>query len=414
MVNTLSHLGIGLLLSYALGLKGRKRLGLVLLSLLPDLDYLTHSIFTLISGSVSHEVRNQLFYLLGHREFTHSVFFAFLVALLIWVKTKDRVYTFGGFQAVFLHVLIDYTTSSKMRPFYPLSTNESALRAIYPFDPVINIIPLLSIFIVAAEYLKNKDFWNIKSKDIWRTKGTDIWNKDIRDIKSRSLLSIKSRDFRNVKNKSILSIKNRDRWSIKNRNSWNGKLDLLNELRTFTNRNERKLYASLILVLLVWITVLPVTKVFLINRISDVEGTRISYKNTYPISPGKFLAAYSYNDAHYKLLEVSYWSGIENSYYVDKVSVTGNIPDASAHAKRAGKLYSTSVPQAIDYPVYSISENDGLVTVILSDARKPYVDKWPYFDTVYRFVFDRENVEYEVYESHYGRAEKKLDRNYFE
>jgi inner membrane protein len=52
--------------------------------------------------------------------------------------------------------------------------------------------------------------------------------------------------------------------------------------------------------------------------------------------------------------------------------------------------------------------------VVLSDARNPYVDKWPYFDTVYRFVFDRESGEYEVYESHYGRPEKKLDKNYFE
>ena len=157
MVNTLSHLGVGLLLSYALGLKGKKRLGLVLLSVLPDLDYFTYSIFTFISGSVSHETRNQLFYLLGHREFTHSIFFSFLVALLIWIRTTDRVFTFGSFQAVFLHSLLDYTTNAKMRPFYPLSTNESALRAIYPLDPVLNILPLLPLFIAAAKYLKNKD-----------------------------------------------------------------------------------------------------------------------------------------------------------------------------------------------------------------------------------------------------------------
>nr|WP_269851279.1 metal-dependent hydrolase [Methanosarcina horonobensis] len=75
MVNTLSHIGIGLLLAHTLGLKGRKRLGIVLLSIVPDLDYFTYSLFTLISGGVSHEARNQLFYLLGHREFTHSVFF---------------------------------------------------------------------------------------------------------------------------------------------------------------------------------------------------------------------------------------------------------------------------------------------------------------------------------------------------
>ena len=111
---------------------------------------------------------------------------------------------------------------------------------------------------------------------------------------------------------------------------------------------------------------------------------------------------------------MSYWKGIDESFYVDKVSVSGNVPDAQAYVKRTETLYSSSVPQAIDYPVYAVSEEKGYVTVILSDARNPYVDKWPYFDTVYRFVFDKKTGEYEVYESHYGRAEKKLDKNYFE
>ncbi len=407
MVNTLSHLGVGLLLSYALGLKGKKRLVLLFLSLLPDLDYFTYSIFTLISGSVSHEARNQLFYLLGHRELTHSILFAFLIALLIWVKTKDRIFTFGSFQAVFLHVLFDYTTSAKMRPFYPFSTDESALRAIYPFDPVINFLPLLPLFIVATEYLKNRDFWNIKNGNMLSIGNTS-------NIKSSDIWNIKKRDRWSINGGDRWSINSRDRWSIKDRDTWSRRLSGLNRLHGFVNRNERKLYASVILVLLLWTAVFPVAKIFLINHISDAEGTRISYKDTYPISIGKFLAAYSYSDTHYKLLEVSYWSGIKKSFYVEKVSVTGDVPDASAYAERAGKLYSTSVPQAIDYPVYSVSEENGLVTVILSDARNPYVDKWPYFDTVYRFVFYRESGEYEVYESHYGRTEKKLDKNYFE
>ncbi len=393
MVNTLSHLGVGLLLSYALGLKGKKRLGLVLLSVLPDLDYFTYSIFTFISGSVSHETRNQLFYLLGHREFTHSIFFSFLVALLIWIRTTDRVFTFGSFQAVFLHSLLDYTTNAKMRPFYPLSTNESALRAIYPLDPVLNILPLLPLFIAAAKYLKNKDFWNFKSRSGWGLKSRSGWN---------------------FKFRSGWSIKSRDRWSIKSRDMWNRKLNELSGLFGFVNRNEKKLYASLILVLLMWVTVFPIAKTLLVDHISDEEGTKISYKNTYPISPGRFLAAYSYNDTHYKLLEVSYLSGVKKSFYVKKVSVSGDIPDASTYAEKVGRLYSNSVPQAIDYPAYAVSEENGFVTVVLSDARNPYVDKWPYFDTVYRFVFDRRSGEYEVSESHYGRAEKKLENNYFE
>jgi inner membrane protein len=391
MVNTLSHIGIGLLLAHALGLKGRKRFGLVLLSVIPDLDYLSYSLFALISGGVSHEVRNQLFYLLGHREFTHSFFFAFVVALLIWFKTKDRAFTFGGFLAVFLHIFLDYTTSAKMRPFYPFSTNESALRAIYPFDPVINVLPLLPLFIVAAEYMKNRGRWNIKSKGSWDVKSKGSWN-----IKSEDRWSIRSRDLLNRKLSGLR------------------KLNGLNEFHGFVNRNEGKFYASFIIILLIWTTMFPVAKVFLIDRISRAEGTEISYNNTYPTSIGKFLAAYSCSDTEYKLLEVSYWSGVEKSFYVEKVTVAGDVPHASFYAERAGKLYSNSVPQAIDYPVYSVSEKDGAVIVILSDARNPYVKNWPYFDTVYRFVFDRESGEYEVYESHYGRTEKKLAKNYFE
>ncbi|WP_440948047.1 metal-dependent hydrolase [Methanosarcina sp. T3] len=396
MVNTISHIGIGLLLAHVLGLKGKKKLGLVLLSVIPDLDYFSYSLFALISGSVSHEVRNQLFYLLGHREFTHSIFFAFLVALLIWLRTKDRAFAFGGFQALFLHILLDYTTIAKMRPFYPFSTNESALRALYPFDPVINIIPLLPVFIVAAEYLKNRGKWSLETGDKWnlKSKGWPFEGRDSWSFKSGN--SLKNRD---VLNRKLSGLK---------------KLNGLKGFHGFVNRHEGKFYASFIIVLLAWTTIFPVAKILLIDSISREEGTEISYKDTYPISIGKFLAAYSYDDTLYKLLEVRYWSGVEKNFYVKKVTVTGDIPDASAYAERAGKLYSNSVPQAIDYPVYSVSEKDGEVTVILSDARNPYVKNWPYFDTVYRFVFDRESGEYEVYESHYGRAEKKLDKNYFE
>jgi membrane-bound metal-dependent hydrolase YbcI (DUF457 family) len=56
-----------------------------------------------------------------------------------------------------MHKSYDYTTSAKMRPFYPFSINESALRAIYPFDPIVNFFPLLPLLVVAAESVKNKN-----------------------------------------------------------------------------------------------------------------------------------------------------------------------------------------------------------------------------------------------------------------
>jgi inner membrane protein len=349
MVNSLSHLGVGLLIALTLGFKGKKRNVLGFLAILPDLDFIPYIVFALVSSSVSHEVRNQLFYLFGHREFMHSILFILLVTLLIWLKTKDRLFTAAGFAAIFSHVYLDYATSWKMRPFYPFSTGTSTLGAIYFFDPLANILPLLPVFVLLAAYMKG-------------------------------------------------------------RGKWNGKF---NNFCAFVTKNRSKLYPALLIVLVVWLAVLPVAKLFLVNYISNTEGAKISYEDTYPSSFGKFLAAYPYNSTHYKIMEVSYWSGIGKSDYIEKINVTGDVPDASAYIEKAGKLYSTAVPQEIDYPVYSVSEENGSVTVTLSDARDQYVKYWAYFKTVYRFVFDKESGEYVAYASEQEGREKKLEENWF-
>lgn len=349
MVNSLSHLGIGLLIALTLGFKGKKRNALGFLAILPDLDFIPYILFALISGSVSHEVRNQLFYLFGHREFLHSILFILLVTLFIWLKTKDRLFTAAGFAAIFSHVYLDYATSWKMRPFYPFSTETSTLGAIYFFDPLANILPLLSVFVLLVAYMKS-------------------------------------------------------------RGKWNGKFD---NFCTFVTKNRSKLYPALLIVLVIWLAVLPVAKLFLVNYISGAEGAKISYQDAYPSSFGKFLAADPYNSTHYKIMEVSYWSGIEKSDYIEKINVTDAVPDASAYVERVGKLYSTAVPQEIDYPVYSVSEENGSVTVTLSDARDKYVKYWAYFKTVYRFVFDKESGEYVAYASRQGEREERLEENWF-
>ncbi len=110
---------------------------------------------------------------------------------------------------------------------------------------------------------------------------------------------------------------------------------------------------------------------------------------------------------------MSYWSGIERSEYIKKVNVTGVVPNASAYVERAGKLYSTAIPQDIDYPAYNVSEENGSVTVLLSDARDPYVEFWAYFKTAYRFVFDTKSGEYVAYASRQGEREEKLEKNWF-
>jgi inner membrane protein len=350
MVNTISHLGVGLLIALALGFKGKKRWVIAFLSILPDLDFIPHMIFFAVSGILSHATRNQLFYIMGHREFMHSFLFISLVTLLLWFRTKDRLLTAGGFAALIAHFYMDYVTSWKMRPLYPFSTDSSILGAIYFFDPLLNLLPLLPLFIVLVHEMKNRGKWNEK----------------------------------------------------------------FNGFCAYVRRNDDKLYAALIFVLTLWLAIAPVAKVLVVQHISEAEGVEISYQNSYPASFGSFLSAYSFNDTHYRVLETTYWGGIERSTFVEKISVSGDVPDASLFAAKTEKLYYSGIPQDIDYPVYNVSENNGSVTVVMNDARNPYVRYWAYFETVYRFVFDEESGEYEVYASVHGEEEEKLAENWFE
>lgn len=257
MVNVISHMGVGFLIALALSLKGNKLKSVVFLSMLPDLDYIFYSVFFFANNSLSPEVRNQFFYLIGHREFMHSILFIVLVTFFIWFKTKDWLFTVGGFQSLFFHSYLDYVTSWKMRPFYPFSKDTSIMGAVYFFDPLLNLLPLLPFFIAILGNLNHMG--KIKGK----------------------------------LNGFYISISNLD----------------------------DKLYASLILLLFVWLIFMPVSKAFLINHVSSTEEAEIGYQSTYPESMNKFLTAYSYNSTHYKVLEISYLSGIEKSSYVEKISV---------------------------------------------------------------------------------------------
>lgn len=349
MVNTISHLGVGILIGLALGLKGNKLKIVALLSVLPDVDFIPYSIFISASRSLSHETRNQLFYLCWHREFTHSLLFVFLVTLIIWLATKDWLFTVAGFESILSHVYLDYLTTWKMHPLYPFSTNSSIIGAVYFFDPLLNLLPLIPLVIVIMRYLKNRG----------RLKGE------------------------------------------------------INSFWTSNSGIDDKLYASLIFILLIWMVFTPVSKALLVKQISGNEAVEISYQNTYPESMNNFITAYSFNSTHYKVLEVSYLKGIKRSEYVEKISVKGNIPDAPTYIERARRLYQNGVIQEIDYPVYSVSEKNGYVTVTLSDARNPYFEDWAFFKSFYKFVFDTKDENYKVNASVQGDQEEELSRNWF-
>lgn len=260
MVNTLSHLGIGLLIASFAGLEGRQKKIVVFLAILPDLDFIFNAIYTLINGSLSHQLHNMLFYLMGHREFMHSILFILLIVFAVWYHERDRKLTLVAGVAIFSHFYLDYATSWKIRPLFPFSTESSIMGSIDFFDPVITVVSFIPIYFLLLSRLKeNGKFRNM---------------------------------FENKLNYSV--------------------------------PNQMKLNRSLVLIFVFWCILTPFSKGLLVDHVSQIEEHDISYEDSYPISPGSFLSSYSYNQTHYKTLEFNYWSGIEQSMFIPKIIVDGN------------------------------------------------------------------------------------------
>ncbi|MET1124794.1 MAG: metal-dependent hydrolase [Archaeoglobaceae archaeon] len=104
MPNRLGHIGASLTLS--LFFPPDVTLIAALLSLSPDTD--------LVLG-------------LKHREYTHNVAFASLVAAVALVLF-GRTVAIASFAAVLLHILLDLTTKQKFPALFPLSRKRYGLR----------------------------------------------------------------------------------------------------------------------------------------------------------------------------------------------------------------------------------------------------------------------------------------------
>jgi inner membrane protein len=352
MVNTLSHLGIGLLIASFAGLKGKKRLIVAFMATLPDMDFFFDALLTLIGGSISHSLHNQLYYFMGHREFMHSLLFILFVMFVLWFYSRDRTFTLAGGAAIFSHIYIDYATNWKMRPLYPFVQEPSIIGSMDSFDPVIMLISLVPLYFLAVEILKERNFQ-------------------------------KERMERN----------------------WN-----------FILANRVMIERILIFSLVLWCAITPVSKFILVDNISRTEGYDISYQNTYPKSFGVFLTAYPYNQTHYKLIEASYWSGIERSMFVPALVVAENAEnnDLATYVQHANDIYRSGPFQEIDYPVYIISDNDNVVTVMMTDARNPFALYWTYFRTEYIFEFNRDTQGFRAYSRRFTAQKTLVNDNWFE
>ena len=264
MVNILSHLGIGLLIASFAGLEGRQKKIVVFLAILPDLDLIFNAIFTLINGSLTHQMHNMLFYLMGHREFTHSIMFILLIIFAVWYYERDGKFTLVAGASIFSHFYLDYATSWKVRPLFPFSTESSIMGSINFFDPVITVVSLIPIYFLLINRLKGNG------------------------------------KFRNM---------------FENKNS-------------YSLSSQTKLNRALVLIFIIWCVLTPFSKALLVDHVSQIEEHEISYQDSYPISPGSFLSSYSYNQTHYKTLEFNYWSGIEQSMFIPKIIVDDNTDES--------------------------------------------------------------------------------------
>jgi inner membrane protein len=348
MVSSLSHAGIGLLIVLLLGLRGRESKLVFLFSILPDLDFIPYVIFILLEKYLSSEMRNSLFYFMGHREFMHSILFIILVVLFLHIMEKNLRLTIACFLAILSHVYLDYATSWKMRPFFPFIRESSTLGAFDFFDPIVTVISLIPLFILLLQYQRNKGKWP-KMDPVYR----------------------------------------------------------------YLQHNKRTIIVSISCVFLIWCALAPFTKLMLVQHISDTEDSDISYQNMAPMSFGKFLGAYSFNETHYKIFETSYWKGIHRSDLIPVNSYDNITADDYGYISRAAALYDSSFPKEIDYPVYNITGNSTDAIVTVSDARSVYVKYWAYFNVEYTFIFDKENSGYVVFIKDHRNIKRSVPLNRF-
>ncbi|WP_407356065.1 metal-dependent hydrolase [Methanolobus sp. WCC5] len=360
MVNTLSHLGIGLLIASAAGLNNRQVRIVAFMAILPDLDFILSALLLAIDQDLTHQSYNTFFYLMGHREFMHSVLFALIVTAYIGFKEKDLKLTIASGAALFSHIYLDYVTSWKMRPFFPFVTEASTIGAIDFFDPVVTIISFIPIIYILAEHARSN------------------------------------------RNNGFTGIK-RFNGFLKDSNNW---------FHGISTGKHRTLYRNLLIVFTIWCLLNPVAKAVLINHVENTDGVDVDYQDSYPISPGRFLSAYSYNDTHYRVFTFSYWEGIEKETFVPKYP--DNKSEYTDYIQRTRILYEGSLPGEVDYPVYNVSASDTDITVTLSDARNIYAQYWAYFNTEYVFIFDKDTESYQVYLKRHGQNGKSVPMNLFE
>jgi len=352
---------MGLIIATAFGYRGKKRWIIGIISMAPDLDVATGIIFSILDHAFGFELaaHNQLFLLLAHREFGHSLLMFAVYVLIIALIWRDRRFTTASGLTLLSHFLMDYLTTWKMRPFYPFTAESSTLGVMNFFDPVITAITIFVIPMVVIDEVKSRGRWKRRFnrlEDIWKGKG-------------------------------------------------------------------KKITVWALIGMLVYTGVHIGAKGILVNELEQRYDAEISYSDSYPILPYVYVSAYSLNSTHYRVIRSSVLTGRSESVLVPKYRLHNfSEEEVAPYVGRVMELYLNSLPGEIDHPVIRFREiadwssTPGLdnVTIDLFDARIVISNITAYYHVQYRFEFLGSVDEFRVSIKEDGSDWIRLPNRWFE
>ncbi len=358
MVTVITHFAVGILIAWVFGFKGKKKWGIGLLAAFPDIDFVTDLLFRIIDYGfyIEHDTRNLLYYILGHREFLHSWLAIIIITVIIAIWKKDRRYTIAGFIALFSHFLLDFGTTWMTRPFWPFNDYFATVGVMDWLDPVTTLVSFIVLYFFVIEKVAERERWKNKF------------------LRTQAFLE---------------------------------------------KRGKRAARITFIILFSYCLVVTPVAKLVLVATMVDEPGgiSYNTYVNTHPYYFGTYVGAYEHNDTHFHAFQISWWSGMVESKYVQKVTSEDNITNGPHYINRARELYNGKVPEEIVYLTYSLTEDSTHMNVTIADARNSVTDfrAMFFFGPIYTFSFDKQTDGFSAYiDQPYMSGVERADNNWFE
>ncbi len=355
MVNAISHFGLGLLIASAAGYTDRRRKWIIgIMALLPDLDAITTILFIFLdSRNVINSENYRLFYILLMHRELSHSLIFIIVPTLVLWLKEKKDLKIAGFGAL-------------------------AMGS--------------HIFIDSATWWGMRNLWPLSSN------GSSLGIVDYNDpvVNLTTLLIV-----------LIFLITGSDKLK-----------ELIPKISGYLQKNEDRIAGRFLAALTLWLLIACVLKAAMIYHVEREEGVDIQFLNTGgQAGIGRAFTAYDHNETHFRVLEISYWGGVEKGKYVAKYNHTLSqdnftLENSSRdhYVNRTLHLYGNSLVRELEFIVVTIEENDTILEITLSDAREEVIgggQAW--FSARYRFVFDKNETRDNI-----GEADFKAYRTMFE